>query len=297
MQYYEKSQIMKNYKIAGIYLAFSYQFDTYFKGRIEQYESDAQTVDYEMRVLLVDSIEPVLLPEVGRFHNRILFNAIDHEIICFYDDHMETIEQKATYTKDYRHVTIEIVNQPKLKLPEIEYVLTGLFFMSMAVQEKMIPIHASAIALNDKAIVFSAPSKTGKSTHAHLWLNQFEHAFIINDDKPIIRIEENGVWVMGCPWSGKSAINENIALPLRALVFLSQGQANQIIDLDNKEKFIHIMRNIHRPLEQDLMDTLLITIQELINRVPMFMLSCTATTEAVDVAYKKIIEVTYENQT
>lgn len=48
--------------------------------------------------------------------------------------------------------------------------------------------HSSALMLDGKAYLFSAPSGTGKSTHTALWQRHFGgRVQMINDDKPIIR--------------------------------------------------------------------------------------------------------------
>ena len=44
-------------------------------------------------------------------------------------------------------------------------------------------LHAAAVVVDGKAYLFTAPRKTGKSTHVQLWLQEFEgRATILNDD-------------------------------------------------------------------------------------------------------------------
>lgn len=70
--------------------------------------------------------------------------------------------------------------------------------------------HCSAVAVDGEAYLFSAPSGTGKSTHTRLWRERFgERAVMINDDKPLIRMEEGTFYVYGTPWNGKHHLSVN----------------------------------------------------------------------------------------
>ena len=70
-------------------------------------------------------------------------------------------------------------------------------------------LHSSCVVYEDKAYLFSAPCGTGKSTHTQIWLKRFPGAYILNDDKPAIRIMEDGVYAFGTPFSGKTDLNVN----------------------------------------------------------------------------------------
>ena len=46
-------------------------------------------------------------------------------------------------------------------------------------------MHGSALCMDDRAYIFTAPSGTGKSTHARLWREIYgDRVRMINDDKP-----------------------------------------------------------------------------------------------------------------
>lgn len=71
--------------------------------------------------------------------------------------------------------------------------------------------HCSAVAVDGEAYLFTAPSGTGKSTHTRLWRERFgERAVMINDDKPLIRMEEGTFYVYGTPWNGKHHLSVNL---------------------------------------------------------------------------------------
>lgn len=103
--------------------------------------------------------------------------------------------------------------------------------------------HASAIAVDGKAILFSADSGTGKSTHASLWKKYMTNHTIEpnNDDKPLIRFIDGKPYAYGTPWAGKHGIHTNTKAPVKALVFLSQAKENSIEKIASKDAFSMVL--------------------------------------------------------
>ena len=88
-------------------------------------------------------------------------------------------------------------------------------------------LHASYIDWNGHAVLFTAPSGTGKSTQAELWA-KYVGTEIVNGDRVLVR-QCNGQWyAFGYPCCGSSKICLNRILPLRAIVVLLQGIENRI---------------------------------------------------------------------
>ena len=64
--------------------------------------------------------------------------------------------------------------------------------------------HGVVLCDKDEAYIVAAKSGTGKTTHARLWLKEFgDDVFILNGDKPIIRIIDGTPYACGTPWKGK----------------------------------------------------------------------------------------------
>ena len=143
-----------------------------------------------------------------------------------------------SYTKDYSRVWIEqIDHQHKyLTLCEREYVYTNQAFINRVTCLGAVMIHSSCISYKGNAILFSADSGTGKSTHTSLWKELYsDDVQFINDDKPIIRIIGDKVYAYGTPWSGKTDLNNNVYAPLCNIVFLQRGAKNKKASVDEKE--------------------------------------------------------------
>ena len=84
--------------------------------------------------------------------------------------------------------------------------------------------HGSCIAVDGIGYLFTAKNGTGKSTHTRLWRELLkDRAVMVNDDKPLIRIDENGAVVYGTPWDGKHRLSTNTSVPLKALCVLERG--------------------------------------------------------------------------
>ena len=86
---------------------------------------------------------------------------------------------------------------------------TMLLFAFTALKYKTLELHASVVVRDERGYLFLGKSGTGKSTHSRMWLGAFDDAWLLNDDNPVVRIEEDGVWVYGSPWSGKTPCYKN----------------------------------------------------------------------------------------
>lgn len=108
--------------------------------------------------------------------------------------------------------------------------------------KKTIKFHASVIEKDGKAILFLGTSGTGKSTHTRLWLKHVEGCSLLNDDEPIVRIEDdNTVRVYGAPWSGSTPCYRNESAQVVAFVRLFQHPTNEMTQCSNIHAFSHLL--------------------------------------------------------
>ncbi len=141
--------------------------------------------------------------------------------------------------------------------------------------------HSSFISHQGEAILFTAPSGTGKSTQAELW-RSLRGAQIINGDRSVIRRTENGFVACGTPFCGSSHISGRARLPLRAIVFLSQAPETTIARLTGLRAFRAIWEgcSVHTWNRSEV-DRCTQIITDLIAQVPVYHLACRPDVSAV----------------
>lgn len=176
---------------------------------------------------------------------------------------------------------------PALTFAETEYMWTGYEFCRKLLKYDGFVLHASAVAYNGKAYLFSAPSGTGKSTHTALWEKVFgSDAFIINDDKPALRLNDEKIYVYGTPWSGKTDKNKNVGVPLGGVCFLSRSPSNHIEKADTKSAIYMLLSQTLRYPSQEFMGTLLDFMDKNLPNIPVFRMGCNMKDEAAIMAYE-----------
>ncbi len=152
-------------------------------------------------------------------------------------------------------------------------------------------LHASAVVLNGRAYLFSAPSGTGKSTHTKLWCETFPGAYILNDDKPAIRMVDGEIYVYGTPWAGKCRTQRNERVPLGGICVLERGETDSIRRMSTAEAMVPLYEQIgHRFLDEEAVSGLLSLLGEILARVPICRLTCTPTPHAAEVARAALVD-------
>lgn len=177
---------------------------------------------------------------------------------------------------------------PNLSFLECEYMWTGEQFCSKLLAFDGFMLHASAVVYEGKAYLFSAPSGTGKSTHTTLWRKVFgtDKTFILNDDKPVIRLGDGRVTVYGTPWSGKTDQNKNVGVPLQGICFLERSADNWIKPISAKDAAFGILNQTIRPADDENMSRLLKLLDRLLQKTTAYKMGCNMEDEAVLIAYK-----------
>ena len=155
-------------------------------------------------------------------------------------------------------------------------------------QKGAIILHSSQILYNGKSILFSAPSQTGKSTQADLWV-KYENAELINGDRSAIR-KVDGVWTSyGLPYAGSSDIFKNISTPISTIVVLRKGNENRIERLSLKEAFKYIYsETIINTWDEQFVNIAIDIILGIIKDIPVYLLSCLPNQDAVELLKSQI---------
>lgn len=159
-------------------------------------------------------------------------------------------------------------------------------FCEAVVEENILLFHSSVVAVDGQAYVFTAPSGTGKSTHTSLWRKAFgRRAVMINDDKPLFRIEEDSVWAYGTPWDGKHRISTKTKAEIRAICILDRGIENSIQREGFYSAYPFILNQTYRPDSEAGMEKTLELVNRMMTVLPVYRMKCNISEEAAVMAY------------
>ena len=141
--------------------------------------------------------------------------------------------------------------------------------------ESLIPfstflMHGSVVSDGKYAYMFTAPSGTGKTARTYLFLKNVPNSFVINGDKPLLKIENNNVLACGTPWCGKEGMNTNTVQPLCAIFFLERADYTKITELSFSNAFPKILEQAHLPSDTFLRLETLKLIHQLYNKVRFY---------------------------
>lgn len=146
--------------------------------------------------------------------------------------------------------------------------------------------HGSAVAVDGLCYLFAAESGIGKSTHVRLWQEMFgERARIVNDDKPLLKITDEGVTVYGTPWDGKHRLSCNTAVPLKAVCMLERGRENQIEKITPEEAWPLLLQQSRRPMEKGALKQAMRLVDMLSGTVGLYRLRCNMDSSAAKISY------------
>lgn len=151
-------------------------------------------------------------------------------------------------------------------------------------------LHSSFINWQNKGILFSAPSGTGKSTQADLW-NKYENAEIINGDKAGVRKIDDRWIAYGLPFAGTSGIYKNKKAEICHIIILKQGKENKLTKLSQREAFIKLYSEttIHT-WDKNYQENIVNMITDVVQSVPIYQYECLPDKSAVDFLKEQIIK-------
>ena len=128
-------------------------------------------------------------------------------------------------------------------------------------------MHGAAIAVGSQAFLFTAASGTGKTTHVRKWLENLDEAYVVNGDKPLIRITDREAIVCGTPWCGKERMGNNTMVPLKAVVLMERGEDNTIREISFGEAFPFLLQQTYQMDDAEMTRKVLALLSQLKGRM------------------------------
>ena len=154
--------------------------------------------------------------------------------------------------------------------------------------ENYLLIHGAAVATDGEAVLITARSGVGKTTRANLWTEEIPGSFILNGDKPLIRITEKEAVVYGTPWCGKEGKSRNTEARLRAVLLLERCGKDSVEEISLGKAFPELLVQTRTDRDEGADRTRIRLLQELQGKARFYRFRSTPTRAAVRLAYEKV---------
>lgn len=200
------------------------------------------------------------------------------------EEHIRYIGGAAPYIradhKDKQHF-VQVKKNPYNERIGVKTVLESLEIEHLVARNYGYVFHCAYIDYRGKAILFTAPSETGKSTQADLW-HTHRGAEIINGDRAVVRLVDGVLMAEGIPFSGSSTYCNKRSLPVAAIVYLGQAPQTTIRKMRGYEAFSKIWEGISaNTWDKTDMERVSYVVQKTAEAIPMFHLPCTPDESAI----------------
>lgn len=150
-------------------------------------------------------------------------------------------------------------------------------------------IHGSVISFNGLGYMFTAPSGTGKTTRTKIWLKEFPGSFVVNGDKPLIRVNEDVAYAYGTPWCGKENLAKKTKVPLNAIFVLERADDTEESNLERMSKaeaYISLLKQAYEPKDIEARKITLKLIEKICTLVKIYRFRSLPSREAIRLAWK-----------
>ncbi len=283
---------MQYFNIAGLNIQVDGADYNGFKERLAEYKTDKfNNPDMSVSFDLSNSINQEFPQHFAKKNGRYYFETDD----CYgFYDYINELEKTVTVMKaqkDWRNITYTFSDLNPIFGIENDVTVKnvlGHLFEETVLRFGGIVVHASTIVFNGKAVTFTAPSGTGKSTHTALWEKYYPETVNINDDMPTLKMKDDVFYAYGTPWCGKTTINKNTSAPLHAMVFIERAEECSISEITPMEAFIRMMREIPISPFKEQSDLMMSTLNKLFSKVPAYLLKCNISKDAVETVKNKL---------
>ncbi len=252
--------------------------------RMSAYETACGRADFKITYRVVPEITPPQGERLGTVRGFLCVKTTEGFTLLNTLDYFREYTVRMDFDFDFSACHIEIYDMESMGGLDLETRLhsyIGEAFSYLVLKQNRCVFHSSTILFNQNGICFSAPSGTGKSTHADLWATYYG-AERLNDDTPVI-FSENGVsFAAGTPWSGKSELNLNKIVPLKAIVFLYQSPDNKIEKLTGINALKKVLSEAKIPEFPEQFNMGLEIVSNVLAKTPVYLLGCNISKQAVD---------------
>lgn len=202
------------------------------------------------------------------------------------------VNARLTVSGNFRNASLTLAGRPMEQWLAFNSSVDFCFLLSTAVESTVLT-HASSVIYEGRAYLFLGKSGTGKSTHSRMWQTALDGVELMNDDHPVLKVEENGsVVAYGSPWSGKTPCYKNISAPLGGIIRISRAPHNRAVRLSPIQAYASLMTSCSgMTWDRSLADGKDSTLQDIISRTPCWVMECLPDEDAARVCMAAVTSV------
>jgi hypothetical protein len=279
------------YRFADFIFRISGKMEDFSKneGVLEPFRVDGDAFDHSMDFEIVSSLPKPEGKEVFASGHRRVFQNGDEQL-----SYVGSVSQSldGSYMQICRKGNRSRILVQRKSVPcgiTHRLVLNAMETEHQIIQRSGFLIHASFIRWKDRAILFTAPSGTGKSTQAELW-HRLRNAEVANGDRVAVTLEADGIIAWGIPFCGTSGICKNTRLPVAAIVYLTQAPVTTIQKMNGLQAFRCVWEGCSVNVwNQDDVDICIGLVMSVVEQIPVYHMACTPDETAVE-ALEKMLE-------
>ena len=212
--------------------------------------------------------------EPGMIELKVWKNDIAH-FFEFTQPGSDVISGRLSIDKDFKEASVSLTGSQIQQWLTFTTSVNFSYLLATACSQTVLT-HASCVSYKGHAYLFLGKSGTGKSTHSRMWLSALEGVELMNDDHPVLRVNEDGkVIAYGSPWSGKTRCYKNLEAPDGGIIRISRAPYNKPRRLSVIESYASLMTSCSgMTWERELADGRDKTIQAVIGKVPCWVMEC-----------------------
>lgn len=283
----------RQYYIAGRILEISADFEPEISGKIEQFKTEGNTPDFTVDFGKTDHLSEPRTPNISNDYDSKIsaHEESDETVQVFHEGLCGEMFAKAYLDYEGCRETIRYLERGQRQFQKMEQLFTWIGIDNIYAGLETVILHAALIDVSDEGILFMGPSGAGKSTRADLW-RRYAGAEIINGDRAFVNRDSNGIWnAYGSPYAGSSGYYVNKAVPIRAVMSVKRGGADEISiqKITGARAFREVYRNVTvHQWNTHAVNNLSSVIKDMISAIPVYEMICPPDIRAVENVRKEL---------
>lgn len=153
--------------------------------------------------------------------------------------------------------------------------------------------HGAVISYKGNGYIFTAPSGTGKTTHIMLWKKLVDGVDIVNGDKPIINVREDGVTAYATPYAGKEGFQNHSSADIKAICLIRRGKENKITKVKPGDYLADIIKQMYLPEDAAAVMNSLGLLDLMLKHIDVYVLECDISENAVKCSFEAMTGETF----